>query len=670
VVLGAALLFAVELMTAKAILPWFGGSADVWTTCMLFFQAVLLLGYLYADLAARRLPPLRQARLHLALLALSLLLLPVLPGPSWKPTVSGSPVGRILLTLAGTVGLPCLLLSATSPLLQARFALLHPGRSPYRLFALSNLGSFLGLLLHPLLLEPSFTLRGQDLLWSLMYALFVVLCGFILLRRVPPPAVGDAGAAAPVPPLSPSPPRGRVLLWLLLAWAPSTLLLAVTGHISQNLAAVPLLWMVPLLLYLISFVAAFAGEHPLPRCAALVAAPAALGAMVYSLGRHLPAAWMLGLLWGGLFILSLAAHALLARLKPAPDRLTGYYLAVSAGGAAGGITAGVVAPALLPGYFELHLVLALFPLLLGGALASQEAAAGRWRPAATAAVALLLSLAAAVPLAGDIRGRVREARFLGRNFYGSLTLVDSNPGDPAVTLREMAHGGIAHGLQFTHPLRRREATAYFGPTSGIGILLRTHRRDHPRRVGVIGLGAGTLAVYGRPGDLFRFYEINPMVVRLAREEYTFLGDSRATVEVAEGDGRLVLEGEPPGGFDILVVDAFAGDAIPVHLLTAEAFRLYARHLAPGGAVAVNVTNGYLELAPVAGAAARGAGLSPVLVTEPADRGRAILRSDWVLALRDTASLGDPLFRGRARDVPPLRGEGWTDAYSSLWPVLR
>jgi SAM-dependent methyltransferase len=669
--LGAFLLFVLQPAIAKAILPWFGGTAAVWTTCLLFFQAGLLLGYLYAERSARLLSPRRQGALHALLLLASCVVLPVVLDPSWKPAGQDDPVWRILGLLAVTVGVPYLVLSATNPLLQAWYAGAHGGRLPWALYAVSNAGSLLGLLAYPLVAEPLLSLRGQLLFWSGGYAAFVLLCGVIAVRT------GRSAAAAPSSPetevAAPSPPADRVL-WAALAACGTALLMAVTNHVTQNVVPFPFLWVLFLALYLLSFILCFSGAGGFYRRGVfLPLAAAGFVAMAWQLAQGMTSLLVLVPLYAAaLFAACTALHGELYRLRPAPARLTGYYLLISAGGALGGLLVAVGGPLLLDRMADLHVAVALTAALLAAVLVRESRRPGR--PALPARLLRWAPPAAAVALAGflgwDLHDAGRDAIRLERNFYGALSVVERGAADPVFTRRTLGHGVIIHGIQFTNPRLRRVPTAAFGLESGIGLALRA-RDQRPLRVGVIGLGAGTLATYGLAGDLFRFYEINPQMEALAREEFTFLGESPAKVEVALGDGRLVLEREPPQGFDLLVLDAFSGDSIPAHLLTGEAFDLYRRHLAPGGVIAVNVSNWYLDLAPVAAAAAARIGRSSVVVRNAGSKEQGEFDSVWVLAAEDPKFFLRPPLAGRA--VAVAAGSGsvmWTDQRSSLFDILR
>jgi len=658
----AFLLFLVQPIIAKQILPWFGGSAAVWTTCLVFFQTALLAGYAYADFVTRRLTSQRQVRLHLALLAASALALPIVPATYWKPAGPESPITLILGLLTLTLGLPYFLLSTTSPLLQAWFARRYPERNPYRLFALSNLASLLALVGYPFVIEPWVPTRVQAYAWSAGYALFAVLCGTIAWRARDVEAIPAAATTAFDPPTAPAPTR--MLLWFTLAAIGSVLLLSVTSHVTQNIAAVPLLWLLPLTLYLLTFILCFESSRWYPRELMLPIAAATLGVMAWCyadprLTHEL--ALQLGVFCSGLFIACMFCHGELARLRPAPRYLTRFYLMVSWGGAAGAALVGIAAPLVLPAHFELPLGLIAVAGLLFWQVRDDPRVFGVL--AFTALVATIGCMGWGVATFYD--GTIVASR----NFYGVMRVQETGINDVS-RHRTLMNGTIMHGLQYLAPQFNRQPTSYYTATSGIGRLLETlHPRKEPLRVGVVGLGTGTLAAYGTPGDLYRFYDINPAVVNIAKRDFTYLGQSEASIETPLGDARLTLERGPPAALDILAIDAFSSDAIPVHLITAEALALYVQNVRPDGVIAFHVTNRFLDLVPVVHALAQARGLDAVWIH---DGGEDVLasRSDWVLVSANRALLAKPRIAEAATAITPRPDVGvWTDDFNNLFQVL-
>jgi SAM-dependent methyltransferase len=658
--LSSFLLFLVQPLIARLILPWFGGSAAVWTTCMLFFQVLLLAGYAYAHVLGK-LAPRRQSIVHTVLLLAALATLPIMPAESWKPAGEQEPITRILLVLGASVGLPYFLLASTSPLIQAWFARARPGENPYRLFALSNFASLIALLGYPFFVEPVFAAREQVNLWSWLFAAFALLCAAVAWRTPQAVAVSEAEAAGPVA-------KSDYAWWLALSATGSALLLAVTNHLTQNVASVPLLWLVPLALYLATFIIAFEGKgwyQPRFLWPALLIALIAMAWLVIDTDYHYHLALQLGVFLPGLLVGCLFCHGELYRTRPAPRHLTAFYLTISAGGALGGLLVAVVAPLVFTGYFELGaglVALAVLAVLRFGALG---------RVAYFLSLAVLLGVGACATYDGF--RHQKDVRVAKRSFYGVLRVKEYGVPNDASHLRRLVHGTIMHGEQYLSDANRGMLTTYYTETSGIGAAIHS-KEDHPVRVGVIGLGTGTIAAYGRPGDSYRFYDIDVNVIQIARREFSFLGDSGARIETALGDARLTLEREPPQGFDVLAVDAFSSDAIPVHLITREALQAYLRHMKPDGIIAFHVSNRFLDLIPVVARLARELGLHAVLVSDdPEDDDKSLRsRSDWVLVSRNPEALeADAIVEAGAtpaEDRPEWRT--WTDDYSNLIQILK
>jgi SAM-dependent methyltransferase len=657
---GALLLFAVQPMLGKQLLPWFGGSPALWSACLLFFQALLLGGYALADQLIRRAALRTQLVAVLALLAGALAQLPVGPGAADRPDVLAQPALQALLLLGTHAGLPYLALATASPLVQHWYER-TTRRSPYPLYALSNAGSLLGLLLYPFAIEPLLALGRQTALWSVGFGLFAcawIATGVTGVVRAPP--------ASPAERVASSPQLDRALRawWFLLAALPSALLLAGTNQITLDVAAGPLLWVLPLALYLFSFVLAFGAPRLCSRRVLLPAfalSTAALGVALFAHGAASIAQQLAAIFTG-----SLLCHAELARSRPPPDQLSRFYLALAAGGASGSLFVALIAPVLFSGHAELPLsLIGIYALALAGVRRERDAVSGRgerrwaWFGVGLTG-ALFVATAWAQATGRSDAGRIVEQR---RGFFGVLRVTAI---EEAVLL---THGHIKHGMQFRDPARRQEPTLYYARASAAGRALRVHAEDRARAIGVVGLGAGTLAAYGRPGDRVRFYEIDPDVVDLARRRFSFLRGSPAKVEIVTGDARVALEREPTQHFDLLLIDAFSSDSVPAHLLTSEAFAIYLRHLRADGVLLVHVANRHLDLARVvAGAAARHR-LPLRVIDTPSDHELGAARTRWALLARDRGVLE------RAADGAPgsaLSGPAveWTDDFSDLIRVLR
>ena len=580
--LSAFLLFLIQPILAKLILPWFGGSAAVWTTCLVFYQVALLGGYFYANAMVTRLRPSAQAAVHCTLLVTALAFLPAIPADRWKLVASGGhPSGSILLLLLCVLGLPYFVLSATSPLLQAWYA--RRWTDPYRLFALSNAGALMALIAYPILIEPAVATRRQDVLWSAGFVMFAVLCGAIAWTNRSS-FVGSSSVVTNHERRTNG--RGRIT-WITLAAAGSMLLLATTNQLTQNVAAVPLLWILPLAIYLVTFILCFESSRWYRRGIYLRLLAMALGAVGYAIyDIQLSDSLILSIpiFAAGLFIGCMYCHGELAARAPAEGRLTSFYVMIALGGALGAVLVGLIAPVVFSGVYELPVTMLIVALL---------AACLQWNGGWSQRLLwIVVAIAMAVVIAAQVQGYRHNAIVLVRNFYGSLRVVES------AGTRTLYHGTIKHGSQFLAQSRRTWPTSYYGLPSGIGLALN-NCCVREKRVGVIGLGTGTLAAYGSPGDEFHFYEINPQVITIAESQFTFLGDTKARVEIAQGDARLSLEREPPRHYNVLVVDAFSGDAIPVHLLTKEAFAVYLRHLDPAGVIPCS------RVQPIPGFGARG-----------------------------------------------------------------
>jgi hypothetical protein len=711
--LGAFLLFQVQPLLGRFLLPWFGGTPEVWTTCMLFFQVFLLAGYLYAHGLARIKRMRVQAAVHTGLLAAALLFLPIIPSETFKPTDGSHPILRILLVCSMTVGLPYFLLAATSPLIQVWFARAFPKRNPYRLYALSNTGSLLALATFPFVFEPLMTRSGMAAMWSITFAVFAVLCaGAVLLSRRRSQTL-HTDPQEPLPSEDAAkPPRMHVWLWLGLSGGAVVELLAVTNKITQDIAVIPFLWILPLSLYLLSFIICFDHSRWYKRWLWI---PLFIFGMIGIMAARsyeeqlTNVRVMIGLYAFMLFTCCMVCHGELYRLRPRSTHLTGYYLTIAAGGALGGFFVAVIAPLIFNTYIELYLGLlavALFLLLAEeqtdrAPLTDSKIEARRRKspddgdhgvsdPATDVArllppihhghrrrrrVLMILLFAAGVIgilFMGKRSTEHQRAIANSRNFFGVLTIWEEAWDDPAEHKLLMQHGTTYHGLQFTAPELKDLPTAYYAPNSGIGIVLENWPVQTGRRIGIIGLGVGTIAAYGKDADRIRFYEINPDVERLAREYFTYLENSDATVEVALGDGRLVMENEPPQAYDVLVLDAFSSDAVPLHLLTTEAMEIYLKHLADDGVLAFHISTMHLDLQSIVWKHAEHFGLASAWIEGFEDETPGALASDWILLARNDRFLGiDAIKKIKSKpyanlDKVPL----WTDDHINLFKILK
>lgn len=778
ILVSAFLLFQVQPVISKKILPWFGGSPAVWTTCMLFFQMVLLAGYAYAHVLIRYVPARRQGIIHTAILVLALFtLLPsgITPSEFWKPNDGTLPAWRILLLLGAKVGAPYFLLSSTGPLVQAWFSQLYPGRSPYRLYALSNLGSLGALLTYPFVFEIWLPVNMQGLLWSLAFLVFAILIGYLAItmwreaKRTGAAPEGEAATRAGSPEataVSVEPPTWWLrIAWLALAMLPSVAFLAITHHLVQDIAVIPPMLLMPLSLYLLSLIICFDGEwwyqrrlwgpltiamivwltatqnySDIDRVAVWVQKPitptqadppgkAGVLPITFSGvndrvvfrpvgkigdGLEIAANWALrvtGLAKRGwranwnantttegfnenvivvscaylltLFLICMVSHGELVKSKPHPKHLTGFYLSISTGGALGGLFVALVCPFAFKLHFELPLSMICGFVVAAVALAND----GRqtWlkgREVLQWSAAFLIVGGVLLVSKGNVDGIAEGTLAIERNFYGTIYVTALNDEEePENNGKALYNGRIWHGFQYLDPQRRLEPTTYYINSTGAALAVNYHpRAGQGLRVAVIGLGTGSMAAHGKPGDVYRFYDIDPKVVKIAKEQFSYLADSLATVEEPIlGDARIQMERElkaGPQNYDVIVLDAFSGDAIPAHLLTSEAFAIYDQHLRrdengePTGIVAVHISNRYLDLEPVVAAIAKQYGYQTLMVHTDEGPGHADTASDWVLVTKNQRFLWTPAVMQLGQPLTPNKPLLlWTDQRTSLLPIL-
>ncbi len=676
--LSAFLLFQVQPLISKAILPWFGGTPAVWTTCMLFFQVLLFAGYAYAHVS-RFFSPLVQGLFHGVIVLSAWAFLPIYPSAVWQPTDWGDPTWRIIRLLTATIGIQFFLLATTAPLLQSWWNRVFRG-SPYHLYALSNIGSLLALLTYPFLIEPLLGVRYQAMVWSwafVVYSLLLLVSGIAAWRSNS--ALPSNGANDENPEHNSLPSLGLRFVWLALSAGGSVLLLAMTNHICQDVAVVPFLWVAPLALYLLTFVLCFGARQWYRRIwfvVAMIATSYLCAARYYDYyGDQLGLTVDLIIHLGAMFAGCMVFHGELERLKPTPRHLTSFYLHMSAGGALGGIFIGLVAPHLFDRYYEYPLIMItcwLVALMIFYLDRESKFYRGRLPWAWAIAIAIFASYVAI--FSNGVVWRNFNAERVSRNFYGVLMVVPrlylEKPEHNNVALY---HGMIEHGFQFTAEDRKQQPTSYYAEESGVGVVMRQTQQYGERRIGVVGLGIGTLASYGQKGDYFRFYEINPTVEHLAHKFFEFLSDTPANFEVILGDARTSLAREAeesPQDFDVLVLDAFSGDAIPVHLLTREAFSIYLTHAAkPSSIIAVHISNRKLDLFPLLESIASHFQLEAACVVDEGDEATMRVKSYWVLMARRGAL---DVFNGNARvlRLTKLRSHQlWTDDYSNVLSLI-
>lgn len=660
VFLASFLLFLVEPIAAKQLLPIFGGSAAVWITCLVFFQTALLVAYLYAHWLAQR----SRWMWHFALLMLA-----AASAIAWSigsiNADSTRPVLSIFLALSLSIGVPFLMLGATSPLLQVWLARLETRGIPYRLFALSNLASLLALALYPTIVEPYLTLKAQRLVWCYGFAAFALVSGILTWRTRTATGSLSQQAKEDDPQITPAPLKQK-LLWVLLPMGAAMQLAAVTSYLTANIAAIPLLWILPLAVYLLTLILAFQFPGLLPRAIVtrfLVVMLAGLAYMLAQVDVSLPMRIGISFFLIEVFISCLFCHTEAYALRPKrTSESTLFYLLFAAGGALGSFLIGIVSPLIFSFNYDLALTFFVTALL---ALAVTWNSGWGQRLLWSTASALLLVLVFMLHTAYR-----RDTPLAIRNFYGSLRVRQTLSYPGAIT-RTLTNGAIQHGTQIFSPELRRTPTTYYAEDSGVGLALRMCCVGHARNIGVVGLGVGTIAAYGKPGDRIRFYEINPAVAPIAHNLFTYIRDSAAQVDIVEGDARASLVQEPPQNFDVLVIDAFSGDAIPLHLLTTQAIAVYRRHLTPGGILAFHVSNQHVDLEPEIALLAKAAGMTAMRVTSYPNDQRGEFSATWMLLTDNPAFFQLPEVAGKVR--PPAENPKvhlWTDDYSSLLPILR
>jgi hypothetical protein len=684
----AFLLFQVQPMISRFILPFFGGTPMVWSTVQLFFQIFLTMGYAYSAWMISRVRVRNQRVIHITLLGVAVVALaalgffwpsPVTPSAAWKPVSVDTPILDIFKLLMVAVGLPYFMLCTNSPLIQAWFSKALPGKSPYRLYALSNIGSLLGLLAYPFLIEPNLTLRAQGWSWTIGFVLFAGLAGIAAFRSVRFSGSEEVQTTAA---LSPRPMKRVQALWILFSAVASTLMLAITNQITQEVAAVPFLWVLPLSIYLVTFILTYSGEKWYNRKlfgVLLVIASAGMVWVLVDVHAHFVAqiAVYSFLLFTGAMICNGETY----RLRPEADRLTRFYLMTSIGGALGGVFVNLVAPAIFKGFWELPISIGLTWALVLAIFVSRKSTDAPKRlkflfnVMIGAVVILVGGLAVFALLGGAPSGDV----FQERNFYGVTRVKEINAGDPEWHGYNLVHGVTIHGVQYTNPDKSSLPTGYYAKESGVGLAIANHPNfGKGMQVGIIGLGMGGLSAYGQAGDTYRYYEINPVMEDLALglgDYYSYIEDSPETTEIVMGDARISMERELANGtanvYDVLVMDAFSGDSIPVHLLTKEAFEVYLQQLAPEGILVANISNRHLNMIPVFWRQAQDFGLNMVVIPNEGD-GKLSRSSLFVLLARDPKLLQTPAIAERTETLEGYSTSipQWTDDFSNLFQILR
>lgn len=664
--LSAFLLFLVQPLIGKMILPWFGGSASVWTICMLFFQAILLIGYVYSHLIIKVLNPYKQSIMHLSLLIFSIAFLPITASEFWKPTGSENPTLQILGLLLVSIGLPYFVLSTTGPLVQSWFAREKTNIVPYRLFALSNFGSMLALLAYPIVFEPVLSTQWQSYCWSSAYCFFVVFCGVIAWRNRNRQAIAKLESENSLPPKF-----KQIMTWVLLAACPSILMVADTSFLTENIAPIPLIWVAPLALYLLSFIICFEWNGWYNRKLFLPLLVIALFILAYlpTMGlNELPVFISMTINLLSFFIVCIVCHGELAMQQPDSQYLTIYYLMLAIGGVVGGFFVGVIAPYWFNENYELSVGIILTGIVISKVFLYDIKLKNNLFKISFIGISTSFIILISYIRINDHYDELSGSELSIRNFYGSLKVYLNEK----VGYRSMRHGQISHGRQNTDPNKLLEPTTYYIPESGVGkVILLKESLTKSIKLGVVGLGVGTLAGYGRSADTIKFYEINPQVVKVAKEKFTFLSKSPAKIDLVLGDARLILENEISQQFDVLVIDAFSGDSVPIHLLTEEAFSQYFRHLKKDGILAIHITNRFLNLKPVVKTAADhyGKDIRMIEYTVPEGKEKELFRSQWAIIASNQDYFQNRTFINAQKITLIQSFKPWKDNYSSIISLI-
>ncbi len=672
VFLSAFLLFIIQPLITKKLLPWFGGSANVWLCNILFFQAILLLGYLYSFFLTKIKPLTAQVKIHFALLALSLVFLPIMPKETfaslqiWPPLV-------ILLVLISSIGLPCILISASSPLFQFWHNHCYQTPFPYRYYALSNFGSLLGLLAFPFLLEPYLGLKTQLILWSCLYGLFCLssLSCFRLVAHGPLPSLEAEVKPAALP-------WQNIVSWFILGFFSNALLLSVTQVMMQSVVSFPLLWIIPLALYLITFIITFYSKKAYVRPVWVVLFTLSFAIILYVPTQH---QFLLScqILLYGLLLFSgcMICHGELVRRQPEKSHLPAFYLSLAGAGVLGGSFINILAPLIFNQCWDFYLILFGLSLVVGYTILQNGS---QKRSHLFSVASWCVSFVGLALLFGyHLNTTQKNIVYHHRNFFGAMEIAQITPNPYREGERSLRHGNIIHGHQFTQAAKRRLPTTYYGEESGVGLSIAYQRQKSDGsakglNIGVIGLGTGTIAALSQKGDVLRFYEIDPDIVSIAKKYFTFLQDTPASTDIIIGDGRLSLaqrlRENGSDNYDVLAVDAFNGDAIPLHLLTIEAFQTYLKHLKPHGILAFHISSRYVDLYPPVQALATKLNLNAYVIHNMAESKTAVSAAEWVLVSRDQM-LGSYLYQKKALQFKENRTQTlWTDEKNNLLAAIR
>ena len=685
--ISAFLVFQIQPIIARYILPWYGGTSSVWTACILFFQLFLLLGYSYAHILRLYCKPINQIVIHTGLLLLALLFLPIVPDTALKPDSPDNPLLGIWYLLFVSIGIPYWLVSASGPLIQFWFKESFAGSSPYRLYSLSNVGSLLALLSYPFFIEPNLGLELQAWIWSAGFVLYVVLsltCArkFYLSSKFATRSIENKKIKINLP------VGTEQLLWLILSSSGSVLLLAVTNQITQDVASFPFLWLLPLSLYLLSFIICFDHSKWYDRriWVPLYLVSLSFGFYIFTKASGATLFSQIFIHTGILFTGCMICHGEMVRIKPDPNYLTSFYLMIALGGVLGGAFVTLIAPLIFNGYWELQLIWCFILILIGFFLFKDYQSDSYWKKVSLQFIWVSICGGLGIVLLSLVSFWHEDVIDFDRNFYGILRVKDKViEGNEYWNERELLSGSIIHGSQrFDDEAIKRWPTTYFGWNSGIAVAINEHPRYKNRtdetqkfHVGAVGMGTATIAALVGQNDVIRFYEINPKVEEYANKYFTYIKDTLAEWQLVIGDARVSMEQELIIGdrqqFDVLAIDAFSGDAIPVHLLTIESFQLYWQHLKEDGILAVHISNRHLDLYPVVKEAAQFLNKNHIVIDSFPQDEMSIDEARWVLITNNYDFIQREKVRLRLKQTKDLSTREitlWTDDYSNLIDVLQ
>ncbi|PIR93755.1 hypothetical protein COT97_04975 [Candidatus Falkowbacteria bacterium CG10_big_fil_rev_8_21_14_0_10_39_11] len=664
------LVFFIQPLIGKYLLPWFGGSASVWLVSLMFFQVFLFLGYFYSHFLIQQVKILNQIKINIFLLIVAIVSLPTIPGDFWQDKVVQHPTVMLFIVLLFTIGLPFFVVSSASPIIQYLYYYEKREQSPYVLYSVSNAGAIIALISYPILFEVLLNVKQQAVFWAIIFIVFTVFYIFLYVKALKTKHI----VTLLVEKFTHTASARQKTFWLGLPIITTLMLITVTNHMTLNVAPIPFLWVLPLCLYLLSYIISFSGLKLYHRGIYFILFLISVGGIFYYLNDQtaLTIIWQVFVLLAGLFIICLVGHFELFRLRPHPKQLTEYYLYLAGGGALGGILGAVVLPSIASVMFELPLVVILFTLILYTIFyLDKKNWLNQLRHRPVWLFLLIIPIGFTLFFVKDIQYQIKNTDYMSRNFYGTIS-VGFGAGDGAVgEYKILVNGPIIHGVQFLSPALQANKTTYYSQQSGVGLVFENFPKAN-KRIGLVGLGAGTIVAYGQAGDYFRIYDINPEVISVAQSQFTYLQNTPSKYDLVLGDARLKLDQESDNNFDLLIIDAFSGDSIPVHLLTQEAFDVYRKNLNPDGAILIHISNQYLDLRPVLVKLGAVNDYQVVIINNKKNDAQKIYTSNWILLTKNKTLLSNKNIVSAQSDLPTNsdRFRVWTDQYSNIFKIIK